>query len=52
MSGEAKLVRLNINLPKNLKNNFLKTAKQNETDASKLIRKYIKEYLKQNKQKD
>lgn len=39
-------VRLNINLPQALKNDFLALAKNNDTDGSKLVRSWIKEYLK------
>ena len=43
-------VRLNINLPKNIKERFIAVAKANETDSSKLIRQFIKDYLAKNSQ--
>lgn len=51
-SNQTKLnfVRLNINLPKKLKDDFLTTAKLSDTDGSKLVRKWIKQYLKKNKE--
>lgn len=41
--------RLNINLPKELKDEFIAVAKLKESDASKLIRAWIKKYLAENK---
>ena len=41
-------VRLNINIPRDLKERFIAVAKANETDSSKLIRSWIKEYLAKN----
>jgi len=42
--------RLNIHIEKDLKDRFLKVAKANDTDASKLIRAFIREYLRKNSQ--
>lgn len=43
-------VRLNINMPKDLKERFIAVAKANETDSSKLVRVWIKDYLSKNAQ--
>ena len=43
-------VRLNINLPRSLKERFITVAKANETDSSKLMRLWIKDYLSKNAQ--
>ncbi len=43
-------VRLNINLPRDLKERFITVAKANETDSSKLMRMWIKDYLSKNSQ--
>jgi len=43
-------IRLNINLPRDLKERFITVAKLNETDSSKLIRTWIKDYLAKNSQ--
>ena len=45
---EQDFVKLNINLPRDLKERFIAVAKANETDSSKLIRQFIKDYLAQN----
>ena len=47
---EQDFVRLNINLPRDLKERFITIAKANETDSSKLMRSWIKEYLAKNSQ--
>jgi len=45
-------VRLNINLPRDLKERFITVAKANETDSSKLMRLWIKDYLSKNSQQE
>ena len=47
---DMNFVRLNINLPKDIKERFIAVAKANETDSSKLVRLWIKEYLQKNTQ--
>ena len=47
---DMNFVRLNINLPKDIKERFLAVAKANETDASKLMRMWIKDYLAKHSQ--
>lgn len=47
---ELNYVRLNINLPKEMKERFIAVAKANDTDSSKLIRQFIKDYLTKNSQ--
>lgn len=47
---DMNFVRLNINLPKDIKERFIAVAKANETDSSKLIRQFIKDYLAKNSQ--
>ena len=43
-------VRLAVNLDKELKDEFLKIAKENNTDANKLVRGYIQRYIARHKQ--
>ena len=43
-------VRLNVNLSREIKDRFLAVAKANDTDGTKLIRQWIKEYLAKNSQ--
>jgi metal-responsive CopG/Arc/MetJ family transcriptional regulator len=47
---EQDFVRLNINLPRDLKERFIAVAKENDTDSSKLMRRWIKNYLSENSQ--
>ena len=42
-------VRLAINIDVNLKNEFLTLAKENETDANKLVRSFIKKYVQKHR---
>ena len=49
MKKKKKLI---INIDADLKSNFIKITKLNETDASKEIRKFIKEYVAKNAQLD
>ncbi len=42
--------RFNVNMEKELLDRFKKVAKANDTDASKLFRIWVKEYLKKNAQ--
>ena len=45
------LIQANITVEKDLWEEFKKVAKANEENASRLIRKYIKEYLKKEEKK-
>jgi len=47
---KMKKARLNVHIEKDLKDRFLKVAKANDSDASKLIRAFIREYLRKNSQ--
>lgn len=44
------IVKLNVKIERDLKQRFLKIAKNNDTDGSKLIRKWIRDYLRKNAQ--
>ena len=43
--------RLNINIDKEIKEEFIKLARANNTDVSKLVRDYAEEYIKAHKPK-
>lgn len=42
---------LTIRIDKSLKETFKKVARANEDDVSKVLRRYIKQYIKENAQK-
>jgi len=42
--------RIVVNIDNEIKQSFLRIAKYNDTDGSKLIRLFIKEYIKKNNQ--
>lgn len=44
-------VRFSVSIEKNLKNEFLKIAKENNSDANKVLRAFIQNYVQKNKQK-
>ena len=44
-------VRFSVSVEKNLKNEFLKIAKENNSDANKVLRAFIQNYVQKNKQK-
>ena len=48
-SKKTVLTRLNINIDKNLKDEFLKLCKENDSDATKVIRQFVKSYIKKHK---
>lgn len=47
---EEKNTNLILKIDKDIKDRFLKVAKNNEETGSSLIRKFIKEYLKEHSQ--
>ncbi len=50
MAIEEKVVlsRLNINIDKTLKDDFLQLCKNNDSDGTKVIKQFIKSYIKKN----
>ncbi len=44
-------VRFSVSVEKNLKNEFLKIAKENNSDANKVLRAFIQNYVQKNKLK-
>ena len=47
---QKKDVRLNIKIEEDLKKRFIAVAKANDEDCSKLVRRFVKEYLIKNSQ--
>ncbi len=46
MSEKKQISNFTIRVDTTLKNRFIKVAKENDSDSSKEVRKFIKEYLK------
>lgn len=44
----TKMSNLTIRIDENLKNDFIAAAKENDIDASKLVRQFIKKYVRTN----
>ena len=44
--NDKEIIIFSMKMDKNLKNNFVKACKNNDSSASQEIRKFIKEYLK------
>ncbi|HIP26894.1 MAG TPA: ribbon-helix-helix protein, CopG family [Flavobacteriaceae bacterium] len=51
MSKDNKETTLTIRIEHNLKDTFKKVAKANDDDISKVLRRYIRQYIKENSQK-
>jgi len=47
---EKKIINYTIRVEKDLKDRFLQVCKSNDSDSSKEIRKFMKEYLRKNAQ--
>ena len=50
--GTDSKVRLSVEMEKSIKDEFIKLAKANNTDSSKLIRNYVAKYIANNKKKE
>jgi len=50
MDDKSNMVIFNIKVEDELKERFLRVAKENDTDGSKEVRKFMKEYLSKNSQ--
>jgi vacuolar-type H+-ATPase subunit C/Vma6 len=49
MENKKEIVTITFRLEKNLRETFKKMCKENDDDASKVLRRFIKEYVNRNK---